>query len=99
MNYDCMNDYHIISYHFFNFIEELYYFSTVWYRWCGTAWHSTGYSTQESLKYPGLWVSPFCLPNLAAVSMFTRNFYLFPRDKPWSTRKTQTGTGVSVHYL
>ena len=32
--------------------------------------------------------------NFADVSNFTRNFYPFPRGKPWSTRKRQTGTGV-----
>ena len=36
-------------------------------------------------------VSPFCLPISADVSIFTRNFYPFPRGKPWSTRKRQTG--------
>ena len=30
----------------------------------------------------------------ADVSIFTRNFYPFPRGKPWSRRKRQTGTGV-----
>ena len=30
----------------------------------------------------------------ADVSIFIRNFYPFPRGKPWSTRKRQTGTGV-----
>jgi hypothetical protein len=39
-------------------------------------------------------ISPFCLPIFADVSIFTRNFYPFPRGKPWSTRKRQTGTGV-----
>jgi hypothetical protein len=39
-------------------------------------------------------VSPFCLPIFADVSIFTRNFYPFPRGKPWSTCKRQTGTGV-----
>ena len=57
--------------------------------------------TREILKtwrYPGsglrVRVSPFCLPIFADVSIFTRNFYPFPRGKPWSTRKRQTGTGV-----
>jgi hypothetical protein len=52
--------------------------------------------TIERLRYPGLRVrvSPFCLPIFADVSIFTRNFYPFPRGKPWSTRKRQTGTGV-----
>jgi hypothetical protein len=52
----------------------------------------------ERLRYPGsglrVRVSPFCLPFFADVSIFTRNFYPFPRGKPWSTRKRQTGTGV-----
>ena len=52
----------------------------------------------ERLRYPGsvlrVRVSPFCLPIFADVSIFTRNFYPFPRGKPWSTRKRQTGTGV-----
>jgi hypothetical protein len=53
----------------------------------------------ERLRYPGLRVrvSPFCLPFFADVSIFTRNVYRlypFPRGKPWSTRKRQTGTGV-----
>jgi hypothetical protein len=50
----------------------------------------------ERLRYPGLRVrvSPFCLSISADVSIFTRNFYPFPRGKPWSTRKRQTGTGV-----
>jgi hypothetical protein len=50
----------------------------------------------ERLRYPGLRVrvSPFCLPISADVSIFTRNFYPFPRCKPWSTRKRQTCTGV-----
>ena len=52
----------------------------------------------ERLRYPGsglrVRVSPFCLPTFADVSIFTRNFYPFPRGKPWSTRKRQTGTGV-----
>jgi hypothetical protein len=52
----------------------------------------------ERLRYPGsgsrIRVSPFCLPTFADVSIFTRNFNPFPRDKPWSTRKRQTGTGV-----
>jgi hypothetical protein len=34
------------------------------------------------------------LPIFADVSILTRNFYPFPRGKPWSTRKRQTGTGV-----
>jgi hypothetical protein len=52
--------------------------------------------TIERLRYPGsgLRVPPFCLPIFADVSIFTRNFYPFPRGKPWSTRKRQTGTGV-----
>ena len=54
--------------------------------------------TIERLRYPGsgsrVRVSPFCLPIFADVSNFTRNFYPFPRGKPWSTRKRQTGTGV-----
>jgi hypothetical protein len=54
--------------------------------------------TVERLRYPGsglrVRVSPFCLPIFADVSNFTRNFYPFPRGKPWSTRKRQTGTGV-----
>jgi hypothetical protein len=54
--------------------------------------------TIERLRYPGsgsrVRVSPFCLPIFADVSIFTRNFYPFPRGKPWSTRKRQTGTGV-----
>jgi hypothetical protein len=52
----------------------------------------------ERLGYPGsvlrVRVSPFCLPIFADVSIFTRNFYPFPRGKPWFTRKRQTGTGV-----
>jgi hypothetical protein len=44
----------------------------------------------ERLGYPasGLRerVSPFCLTISADVSIFTRNFYPFPRGKPWSTR-------------
>jgi hypothetical protein len=52
----------------------------------------------ERLRYPGsglrVRVSPFCLPIFADVSNFTRNLYPFPRGKPWSTRKRQTGTGV-----
>ena len=52
----------------------------------------------ERLRYPDsglrVRVSPFCLPIFADVSIFTRNFYPFPRGKPWSTRKRQTGTGV-----
>jgi hypothetical protein len=52
----------------------------------------------ERLRYPGsglrVRLSPFCLPTFADVSTFTRNFYPFPRGKPWSTRKRQTGTGV-----
>ena len=52
----------------------------------------------ERLRYPGsglrVRVSPFCLPIFADVSIFTRNFYPFPRCKPRSTRKRQTGTGV-----
>jgi hypothetical protein len=52
----------------------------------------------ERLRYPGsglrVRVSPFCLPFFADVSNFTRNFYPFPRGKPWSTRKRQTSTGV-----
>jgi hypothetical protein len=52
----------------------------------------------ERLRYPGsglrVRVSPFCLPIFSDVSIFTRNFYPFPRGKPWSTRKIQTGTGV-----
>ena len=52
----------------------------------------------ERLRYPvsvlRVRVSPFCLPIFADVSIFTRNFYPFPRGKPWSTRKRQTGTGV-----
>ena len=52
----------------------------------------------ERLRYPDsglrVRVSPFCLPIFAVVSNFTRNFYPFPRGKPWSTRKRQTGTGV-----
>jgi hypothetical protein len=54
----------------------------------------------ERLRYPGsglrVRVSPFCLPIFADVSIFTRNFYPFPR---WSTRKRQTGTGVFCFYL
>jgi hypothetical protein len=38
-------------------------------------------------------VSPFCLP-IFDVSIFTNNFYPFPRGKPLSTRKRQTCTGV-----
>jgi hypothetical protein len=49
----------------------------------------------ERLRYPDsglrVRVSPFCLPIFAD---FCRNFYPFPRGKPWSTRKRQTGTGV-----
>jgi hypothetical protein len=49
----------------------------------------------REVKIPrgGLWVrvSPFCLPIFADVSIFTRNFYPFPRSKPWSTHKRQTG--------
>jgi hypothetical protein len=62
----------------------------------------------ERLRYPNLAskrkipgsvlrvrVLPFCLPIFADVSIFTgRNFYPFPRGKPWSTRKRQTGMGV-----
>jgi hypothetical protein len=52
----------------------------------------------ERLRYPGsglrVQVSPFCSPFFADVSIFTRNFYPFPRGKPWSTRKRQTSTGV-----
>jgi hypothetical protein len=52
----------------------------------------------ERLRYPGsdlrVRVSPFCLQFFADVSIFTRNFYPFPRGKPWSTRKRQTGTGI-----
>ena len=52
----------------------------------------------ERLRYTGsglrVRVSPFCVPIFADVSIFTRNFYPFPRGKPWSTRKRQTGTGV-----
>jgi hypothetical protein len=52
----------------------------------------------ERLRYPGsglrVRVSPLCLPIFADVSVFTRNFYPFPRGKPWSTRKRQTGVGV-----
>jgi hypothetical protein len=52
----------------------------------------------ERLRYPGsglrVRVSPFCLLIFADVSNFTLNFYTFPRGKPWSTRKRQTGTGV-----
>jgi hypothetical protein len=52
----------------------------------------------ERLRYPDsglrVRVSPFCLPIFADVSIFTRNFYPFPRGKSWSTRKRQTGTGV-----
>ena len=52
----------------------------------------------ERLRYPDsglrVRVSPFCLPIFADVSIFTRNFYPFPRGKPWSTRKRRTGTGV-----
>ena len=52
----------------------------------------------ERLRYPGSdlreRVSPFCLAIFADVSIFTRNFYPFPRGKPRSTRKRQTGTGV-----
>ena len=52
----------------------------------------------ERLRYPGsglrIRVTPFCLQTFADVSIFTRNFYPFPRGKPWSTRKRQTGTGV-----
>ena len=52
----------------------------------------------ERLRYPDsglrVRVSPFCLPIFADVSIFTRNFYPFPRGKRWSTRKRQTGTGV-----
>jgi hypothetical protein len=52
----------------------------------------------ERLRYPGsglrVRVSPFCLPIFSDVSNFTRNCYPFPRGKPWSTRKRQTGTGV-----
>jgi hypothetical protein len=52
----------------------------------------------ERLRYPGsglrVRVSPFCLAIFADVSIFTRNFYPFPRGKPRSTRKRQTGTGV-----
>jgi hypothetical protein len=58
----------------------------------------THFSTLERLRYPGsvlrVRVSPFCLPIFADVSIFTRNFYPFPRCKPWSTRKRQTCTGV-----
>ena len=54
--------------------------------------------TLERLRYPGsglrVRVSPFCLAIFADVSIFTRNFYPFPRGKPRSTRKRQTGTGV-----
>jgi hypothetical protein len=52
----------------------------------------------ERLRYPGsdlrVRVSPFCLAIFADVSIFTRNFYPFPRGKPRFTRKRQTGTGV-----
>ena len=55
-------------------------------------------SSIERLRHPAsglrVRVSPFCLPISADVSIFTRNFYPFPRGKPWSTRKRQTGTGV-----
>jgi hypothetical protein len=55
-------------------------------------------SVIERLRYRGsvlrVRVSPFCLPIFADVSIFTRNFYPFPRGKPWSTRKRQTGTGA-----
>ena len=51
----------------------------------------------KELRYPDsglrVRVSPFCLLIFADVSIFTRNFYPFPRGKPWSTRKRQTGTG------
>ena len=53
----------------------------------------------ERLRYPGsglrVRVSPFCLPISTDFSIFTRNFYPFPRGKTWSTLKRQTGTGVS----
>ena len=52
----------------------------------------------ERLRYPGsglrVRVTPFCLQIFADVSIFTCNFYPFPRGKPWSTRKRQTGTGA-----
>jgi hypothetical protein len=52
----------------------------------------------ERLRYPGSGLgvreSPLCLPIFADVSIFTHNFYPFPRGKPLSTRKRQTGTGV-----
>jgi hypothetical protein len=53
----------------------------------------------ERLRYPGsglrVRVSPFaCLPIFADVRIFTRNFYPFPRGKPWCTRERQTGTSV-----
>ena len=52
----------------------------------------------ERLRYPvsdsQVRVSPFCLAIFADVSIFTSNFYPFPRGKPRSTRKRQTGTGV-----
>ena len=63
------------------------------------------YKIKERLRYPDsglrVRVSPCCLPIFADVSILTRNFYPFPRGKPWSTRKRQTGTGacVACHYI
>ena len=45
-------------------------------------------------RFTGTSIAIFCLPIFADVSIFTRNFYPFPRGKPWSTRKRQTGRGV-----
>ena len=60
--------------------------------------HRAGRSIEERLRYPGsglrVRVTPFCLQIFAVVSIFTCNFYPFPRGKPWSTRKRQTGTGA-----
>jgi hypothetical protein len=60
--------------------------------------HSRNMSHNREVKIPRfrftVRVSPFCLPIFVDISIFTRNFYPFPRGKPWSTRKRQTGTGV-----
>ena len=45
-------------------------------------------------RFTGTSIAIFILPIFADVNIFTRNFYPFPRGKPWSTRKRQTGTGV-----
>jgi hypothetical protein len=57
----------------------------------------------ERLRYPGsvlrVRVSPFCLPIFADVSIFTRNFYPFPRGNHGLHVKEKRVRVFSIYYL